>query len=281
MSATSFGVGRLTIWEDWAAGVRLGHARSVGQWSGDGELRTNPAGYSAGVSTIEPWGILRLHERVQIQAWAPILLEDRESGAGSESQVAGGLGDVGAAVRVEVVSIGQYAGLPSLAFTVGGIAPTGQRVEETGPPLFAGTTGRGAWGAALALESEYAVVPWFVRLEVGTSWSFPFTRADTGRTQQYGPGVQLALSTGRELVPGALVVAAAVSAEWEAPLRLDGETVPGSEARSLTVAASVSWTLDPHWTVVATLTDAVFPFDAGANRDARAGFVLGIRHGHF
>jgi hypothetical protein len=279
MSATSFGVGRLMIWEDWAMGVRLGHARSLGQWTGEGDLRTNPAGYGAGITTVEPWAILRLHERVQLQAWAPILLEDRESEAAS--QVAGGLGDVGAAVRLEVISIGQYAGLPSLAVTLGGVAPTGQRVEETAPPLFAGTTGRGAWGAALALESEYAVLPWFVQLDAGAAWSFPFTRDDTGATQQYGPGLQIALSGGRELVPGVLVAAVAVSAEWEAPVEIDGEPVPGSDARSLALAGSLSWTLSPHWTLVTTFTTSTWPFDAGANRDARAGLIVGIRHGHF
>lgn len=279
LSATSFGVGRLTIWEDWAVGLRLGHARSLGQWSSDGSLRLDPPGYDAGLTTIEPYAIVRLQERVQLQAWAPFLVEDRESGP--LSQVAGGLGDLGAAVRVELVSIGQYQGLPSLAVTGGVVAPTGQRVEEVAPPLFAGTTGRGAWAVSLALESEYATLPWFVRLDLGTTLSFPFRRADTGATQQYGPSVQVALSGGRELVPEIVVAALALSAEWEWPITIDGRTVPDSEARSLTAALSLSWTFDPHWTLVGVLANTAWPVDAGMNRDARTGFTLGIRHGHF
>jgi hypothetical protein len=279
MSATSFGVGRLTIWEDWAAGLRVGYARSLGQWTTGGTLDHNPAGFGAGVTTLEPWAIVRLHPRLQLQAWVPVLVEDREQDA--TSQMAGGLGDVGAAARWEVVPIGQYAGLPSLAVTVGGVAPTGKRVEQVEPPLFAGTTGRGAWAASLAVESEYARLPWFVRLDAGTSLSFPFEREDTGRTQRYGPSFQLALSGGRELVPEALVAAVAVAAEWEGAITLDGDAVPDSAARSLSVALSLSWTFDPHWTVVGTLTNTTWPFDAGANRDARTGFMLGFRHGHF
>jgi len=279
MSATSFGVGRLTLWEDWAVGVRIGHARSLGQWTSAGALDPNPPGYSAGLTTVEPWAIVRLHPRVQAQAWAPVLVEDRELDA--RYQLAGGLGDVGAAVRVELVAIGQYVGLPSLAVTVAGLAPTGIRTEEVEPPLFAGTTGRGAWATSLAAESEYAWLPWFVRLDAGATWSFPFERADTGETQRYGPSVQLSLSAGRELSPDALVVAVAATVEREARITIGGEPVRDSEARSLSLAASLSWTLDPHWTLVGTLSNTVWPFDAGQNRDARTGVTFGIRHGHF
>lgn len=279
MSATSFGVGRLTIWEGWAVGLRVGHARSLGQWTGDGTLDANPAGYGAGVTTVEPWAILRLHELVQLQAWAPFLVEDREQD--STWQAAGGVGDVGAALRVEVVRIGEYVGLPSLAVTVGGLAPTGTRVEEARPPLFAGTTGRGAWAASLGVESEYASMPWFVRLDAGTTLSFPFERADTGETQRYAPAVQVGLSGGRELVPEALVAAVAIVAEWEGRVTIAGERVAGSDARSVSASASLSWTFDPHWTLVSTLTSTAWPLDLGKNRDARTGLTLGIRHGHF
>ncbi len=279
MSATAFGVGRLTIWEDAALGLRAGHARSLGQWSTAGDLRLNAAGYRAGVTTVEPWAILRLHHRVQFQAWAPILVEDRTSNG--LHQVAGGLGDAGAAVRTELVPLGQYQGLPSLAVTVGALAPTGRRVEETRPPLFAGTTGRGAWGATLAIETEYARLPWYVRADLGLATSFPFRRPDTGQLQRYGPTAQLALSAGRELLAGALVASAAVTAEWEGALRLGGLAVPSSRARSLGLAGSLSWSADAHWTLVGTLTNNVWPFALGANRDARTGLTLGVRHGFF
>jgi hypothetical protein len=279
MSATSFGVGRLTIWEDAAVGLRLGHARSLGQWSPAGDLELNAAGYRAGMTTAEPWAILRLQERVQLQAWAPLLLEDREAGA--TRQLAGGLGDVGAAVRTELVTLGRYQGLPSLAVTVGGIAPTGRRVEATRPPLFAGTTGRGAWAATVAVEAEYASLPWYGRVDLGATLPVAFRRADLGVWQRYGPAVQVALSAGRELVASTLVVSAAVTAEWEGAMRLGGATVPSSRARSLGLASSVSWSVDPHWTLVGTLTNTAWPFDAGMNRDARTGFTLGVRHGFF
>jgi hypothetical protein len=209
----------------------------------------------------------------------PVVVNDRQSGG--RSQVAGGLGDVGAAARVELVKIGEYQGLPSFAFTVGALAPTGRRVEETRPPLFAGTTGRGAWGGSLALEAEVAFLPWFVRLDGGVTGYLPFRRSDLGVDQRYGPISQVSFSSGRELVPDVLVVALSLGAEWESPIVIGGETAPGSSARQVTVSGSVAWRVDPRWTVTGGVTNNVWPDGAGQNRDARLGFTLGVRRGHF
>jgi len=278
-SATAFGVGRLLVWEDFALGVQLGHVRSLGAWDSRGALRLYGADFADGLTRVEPWGIVRLHERVQVQGRVPVLLNDRRVGA--ESQLAAGLGDLGAAVRVEALSIGQFAELPSLAFTLGGLFPTGRRAEQALPPLGAGTTGRGAWAVSLAAESEWTKLPWFVRLDAGVTVSMPFRRADTGLEQLYGPLVQGVLSGGRELLPDKLVGALALQAEWEAPLRTAGVVVPGSQAWALGLAASLSWRVEPHWTLVTSLTSSVWPSGVGMNRDARVGLAVGVRYGYF
>jgi hypothetical protein len=279
VSATSFGVGRLLAWEDAAVGLQLGHERSLGQWDSGGALRWNASDYSDGLTTALAWGIVRAHDRVQVQGWVPLVLNDRRSAG--QSQLAGGLGDAGAGARVEVLRIGEYQGLPSFAFTVGVLAPTGKRVEQTSPPLFAGATGRGAWAGSLAVEAEYAFLPWFARIEGGATGYLPFRRTDTGEEQRYGPVVQAALSTGRELVPDAVVAAIALTGEWEAPIAIAGAPVPDSRARSYALAGSLAWRFDPRWTVTAALHNTVWPDGAGRNRDARLGFTLGVRRGHF
>lgn len=279
VSATSFGVGRLLVWEDWAAGLQLSHGRSLGQWDSRGSLRWNDPGFSDGLSQAQGWAIVRLGERLQLQGWLPFVVNDRRSA--SQSQVAAAPGDAGAALRYEPVKIGEYQGLPSLAITAGAVAPTGQRVEETSPPLFAGTTGRGAWGGTVAVEAEYAFLPWFARLDAGASAFLPFRRPDTGTLQRYGPLFVTSLSAGRELLPDVLVLAVAVTGEWQGPVVLDGSATPGSRAFSYTLAGSLSWRADPHWTLVGGVNNTVWPDGAGMNRDARVGFNLGVRHGHF
>jgi hypothetical protein len=279
VSATSFGVGRLLVWEESAFGLQLGHARSLGHYDSGGALRWNAADFSDGLTQAQAWGIVRLSRRVQVQGWLPVVVNDRR--AGGESQIAGGLGDAGAAVRLEVLTIGELEHLPSLAVTAGALAPTGTRVEETSPPLFAGATGRGAWGGSLALEAEYAFLPWFVRLDAGVAAFLAFRRPDTGARQRYGPVLQAGLSTGRELVPDVLVLAVAATGEWESSIELDGARVPGSRASSYTLASSLAWRFDPHWTLVGSVTNTAWPDGAATNRDARLGFTLGVRHGRF
>jgi len=185
------------------------------------------------------------------------------------------------ALRVEIISIGQFSGIPALALTAGMLAPSGRRVEQTGLPLFAGATGRGAWAGSLALEAEYAFLPWFVRLQAGVTLSAPFRRQDTAQSQQYGPAVQATLSTGRELVPDVLVLALAFGGEWENSIRLDGATVPRSKAYSLPLALSLAWRVRPHWTLTGSLVSTLWPNGGGMNRDGRIGLTLGARYGHF
>jgi hypothetical protein len=278
MSATSFGVGRLLVWEDAAVGLQLGEARTMGYWDQQGHLHPD-ADFAEGLALVQPWAIVRLAERVQVQGWVPVMVNDRE--VGPQSQVAVGLGDVGAAVRYQMLDIGAYAGLPSLSFTLGGVAPTGTRPEQTRPPLFAGATGRGAWGTSLAIESEYARLPWFVRLDAGFTWSLPFRRTDIGVIEQYGPGFQAALSTGNEVVLEKVVAAVALLGEWEAPIKLAGVVAPDSRAYSVSLAGSVSFRVASHWTLTGILTNTWWPSGLGANRDARLGFTAGIRYGFF
>ena len=279
VSASSFGVGRLLIWEDFAAGLRVGHSRVLGQYAPDGSYRGNAAGYAEGITALDPWAIVRLHRRLQWQAWMPFVVNDRASDG--RSQVAGGLGDAGTALRVEILSIGELLWVPAVALTVGVVAPTGRRVEQTRPPLFAGTTGRGAWGGFLALEAEYALLPWFVRVEGAATGFLPFTRSDTGQRERYGVQVQAAFSGGVEVMPDVLVAALALGTEWEDAFRLDGETVPGSSARALSLSASLSWRMEPHWTLVGNVVNTVWTDGVGANRDGRVGVVVGVRYGYF
>ncbi len=279
VSATSFGVGRLLIWEDFAVGLQLGHGRVLGYWDPGGTLHWNASDYSEGVSHAQLWAIVRLRERLEMQGWLPVLVNDRWSG--ETSQIAGGMGDAGAAVRWQVLAIGEIHRLPSLALTVGGFAPTGRRVEQTSPPLFAGATGRGSWGGSLALESEYAPSPWFVQLAAGATAFLSFEREDTGQREQYGPLVRVSLSAGREMVPGRVVVAVAALGEWESRLRFAGETIPDSQSHLYSFAVSLAWRFDPHWTSVGVLSSSVWPHGFGANQDARVDFTVGVRYGYF
>lgn len=272
-------MGRLLLWEDWAVGLQTGHARVLGEWNSDGILRKNAPGYREGVSSLQPWGIVRLHERAELQGWLPFVINDRWSSG--THQVAGGIGDAGLAARYQLVNIGEFESMPSLALTLGVLAPTGRRVEETAPPLFAGATGRGAWGGFVAAETEYARIPWFVSLKAAGSLFATFTRPDTGQSQRYGALLTSSISGGREIGSERLVAAVAVTGEWQDAIVIEGSEVPASQAHLYALAASLSWRADPHLTLIGGLSNSVWFDGLGANRDARLGGTLGIRYGYF
>lgn len=280
ISATVSGVGRLLIWEQFAAGVQVGYAQGFGQWDTTGRWRAFDASYAEGEARADLWGLLRLSERAQVSARLPGLITLRRSG--DTSGAGGGLGDSQLGLRYELVSIGQFLEIPAIALTASVIAPTGVRPESASPfPLGTGATGRGAWVAALALAVEQTFLPWYVRLDVAGTAALPFRREDLGADQTYGPGVQAALSVGRSMAADTITVGASLQFDWEGALRIGQSTLEGSGGYSLGLSGAVSWRFDPHWTVQAAVANGLYPSGFGANRMGRLSATAGVRYGFF
>lgn len=279
LSAGVFGVGRLVIWEEAAFGTSFSTARVRGMWGADGEWQAYGDGYAETEGAADIYAIARLGERFQGYARLPWIYTQRTYG--DVSELGHGLGDVQAGLRFEPIGIGEYAELPAVALTASVLAPTGTRPEDAATSFGTGTSGRGAWVLSLGLSIERAVIPWFVRLDVGGTLALPFHREDLDVDQTYGPGLQVALFGGREIIPDKWVVALGAIQEWEGPYELDGRTMPNSSARSPTVSLSTSWQLTPHWMVQASTLANVWANDLGKNRLGRLGGSIGVRYGYF
>jgi hypothetical protein len=275
LSASVVGAGRLVAWEEAAGGLNTSWARGVARFDASGTWRARPVGSSEDELRAEAWASVRLWQPLQLSLRAPFVVGVRS--AGSESSIGGGLGDVAAALRWEAVGLGAYEWVPGIALTGQVIAPSGTRPELASDALGASASGRGAVTFGLGAAFEYAMLPWFVRLDVGGTMSAPFKRADTGATQTLGPQVQAALSVGREFLADALILAGALRFEHERPYAVDGASVPGSQGTLLGAAFSAALKLSPNWQVLASVSgDAV-----GLNREQRFGASLGGRYGHF
>lgn len=279
LSAGVFGIGRLVIWEEFAVGTSLGVSQAMGMWDERAGWRAFGETYDETFGVADVYGLLRLGERFQAFARMPWVFTARA--AGSTSELGHGFGDLQGGLRFEAISIGEYLELPALALTASVMAPTGRRPESVSTSLGSGTSGRGVWLFSLSLSLEYAVLPWFVRVDFGGSVSLPFTREDLGLVQTYGPALQLGLFVGRELVPDTLVLALGLVEEWELPYWLDGEVVPDSAARSPTVSLSTSWQLSPHWMLQGSLLWSPPLEEFGKNRFGRLGGTIGVRYGYF
>ncbi|MCP4499291.1 MAG: transporter [Deltaproteobacteria bacterium] len=285
ISATGNGVGRLRNWEDWAGGLTQGAAYGVGRWDTKGRFHLfdapfdDDAGFTEQEWRSQAWALYRLSERTQFFTLVPALVT-RRSARGVQA-VGGGVGDVQAGVRYEVIEIGEYLELPALAFTASFQAPTGRILAHSFEPLGVDATGRGAWVLAFGASIEKTFAPFFVQLNLGVGQPAPLVRENTHQVQWFGTNFNAALVSGWEVFPELLVLYASANASWEAPLTMDLEWVPNSDRTTLGLGAGLSWIFHAHWTLVASVDTGLYADFLGKNTFGATRFSTGIRYGHF
>ena len=277
MSATAFGIGRLLIWEDFALGLRTSFSHGLGHFTSDGTYHRY-SNYQDESFTTEAWGMVAISRRASVFARAPAVVVHRS--AGSLSDTGGGLGDIGLGLRHEFVQIGEYMELPAIALTLSLTTPSGRAPDATHGDLGADVTGRGAFAVAAGLSFESTVLPWYVRLDLGTVIPLPFVRDDTGKTQWLGPELDMNWLLGLEVSDG-FVWSLGWRFAWHAPVHIDGHPVRASARIDTGLALAAALRLDEHWTLQLAC-DTHLPIDhLGRNGLARLTSTLGVRYGHF
>ncbi|TNF24863.1 MAG: hypothetical protein EP329_24050 [Deltaproteobacteria bacterium] len=277
MSATAFGTGRLLIWEDAAVGLRTSLARGLGQWDGDGQWRPYD-GYDELEWRSELWGMAALSRRASLFARAPFVATRRHAGALDGFD--GGLADVSAGLRYEILSIGEVLELPAIAVTVSVTAPTGRPTWDAATPLGVDVTGRGAWALGAGLSLEHTAMPWFVRVDVGATVPLPAERPDLGVDQRFGPELVTDVAGGVELTEG-LVTSLVARLTWASEIVLDGASVDGSGRLDVGLGAALSWRFAYHWTLQLAVDTGLFVDGLGDNQPGRLTGTLGLRYGVF
>lgn len=278
MTTGIFGVGRLGLWEQSAAGLRTTGADTLGAWSADGRWRPNPQGWVDSELRLDVYGLLRLTERGQIHAMVPIF--ENRRGLDDEVVLAGGLGDLELGVRYEVLTIGEHEGLPALGLTASLLLPSGVRPEEAEQEFDADATGRGALGASGAVSIEESFGKAFVRADLGGTLYAPFVRVDLRQTQRYGPTLAAAASGGGAVLDG-LLLGVMAGVVHDLPIVLGDEEEPDSAATSASAGVLASWAIDPHWTLLANASSGLFVDALGQNRPGRISASIGVRYAYF
>lgn len=278
MTTGLFGVGRLGLWEESAAGVRATGANTLGSWDAAGTWRDNPEGWLDGELRVDAYGLLRITDRAQVHVLFPYFENLR--GVDDDLALAGGLGDVELGARWDLLSVGELEPWPAVGVTVSALLPSGVRPEDAEAPYGADATGRGAMGAAAALSVEESFGKAYARVDLGGTVYAPFRRADLGRSQLYGPTLAAAASAGGAVLDGLLLGVMAGLAH-DRPLTLGDEEQADSVATAASAGLLASWSLDPHWTVLANVTSGIFLDALGQNRPGRVSASLGVRYAHF
>jgi hypothetical protein len=281
ISSSAFGVGRLALWESAAVLVGVSASPGLGQWSEAQVWVPNAAGASDLELRATLAAIVALHERVQLSARLPWVLNRRT--ADGLVDVGQSPGDALVSVRAEALAIGQYAELPGVAFNLGLLLPSGRAMGATHPgtnPLAADVTGRGAWVLLASTSLERAVAPWYVQLNLGLTVPLPMAGPAAGVSQRFGPTFEAALAGGWELTEG-LVASLVARLTYETELVVGGQPTPNSGAFDLGVGPTLAWRFDPHWTLQAAVDTGLFASHLGDNKPGRVSCSAGVRYGFF
>jgi len=278
MSATAFGTGRLLIWEDLAVGLRTSVAGGLGQWDGDGDWHPY-VGYDELEWRSEIWGMGALSRRASVFARLPFVATRRA--AGDLDGFGGGLADVSAGLRYELLTIGEYVELPAIALTLSVTAPTGRATWGAATPLGVDVTGRGAWALGAGVSVEHTELPWFVRFDLGVTVPLPAARPDLGGVdQRFGPELATDVAGGVELTDG-VVTSLVARLTWAGEIVLDGRSVADSGRLDVGLGAALSWRFDPHWTLQLAVDTGLFADGLGDNQAGRVTGTVGLRYGVF
>jgi len=279
-SASMGGVGRLKMWEKFAIGANLTYSDSQGSWDELGEYFALSEGYDEQLSSLKPWVIGRVNERLEVSLLTPLVTTSRQIG---DEQARGvGLGHVELNSRYELLAIGAYQGLPGIALHLGVTLPTGTRPDQSyESPLMTATTAKGSWASSLSMDVEYVKLPWIFKWDSGVRLFAPYVQGGMETSFALGALYQTSLLLGYEPVEDRLLVALSVAYSHQGNNSLDGEPLDGSEVVTVTPSLALSWKLSAHWGLVSSLGQHPLASGYGKNTNGGAQASMGLRYGHF
>jgi len=275
LSTSSFGAGRLAVWEEAAAGASVSLSTAPGRYDADGAFRAHE-GYVEREARLTAFALLRLTRSLEAGARFPWVAGHRAA-AGVEED-GHGPGDLALSLRWQAIDLGAWEELPGVALTLGANLPTGRSTAESDAALGADVTGRGYGVLSAGVSVERADGPWYVRLDAAAL--LPLAHEVQGRRWRARPGAELQLGGGVDLGAG-VVVSLAPRLRWESDAIREGERVPGSSTLEIGLGPAASWAITPHWTLQAAF-DTGLPMDGlGRNRPLFTAATVGIRRGIF
>lgn len=241
-SATAFGTGRLLMWESWAAGLRSSMTHELGFFDDNGRYEGNEANVVDRYLRTDFYALVGLSESASVFAVVPF--------------VGTRVSDVQLGYRHQVIAIGEYEGLPSLALTASALFPSGTpRSAQTEKQEI---SGRGLYAGMLGASLEKTWMPFFAQLNLGASL-----------LSSLDMGWQIAGALGME-VTDTLVMSGLAQWSYEAPRRYRTQ-----------LGLSGSWRFNPHMTAQLSASTDVMAKGFGANWPGGVTYGFGLRYGYF
>jgi hypothetical protein len=265
---------RLRTFESQAVGVQM-RARSVmGSFAGSGSYAASATGNRDLGFEEDLFAALRLGSHFQVGLLAPFLQTARQEGG--LSGFGGGLGDVAANARYDIVNAGERGLWPGVAIIAGLSFPTGQPPDEmnSGDPLSTSGTGTGSFEGNAGAAIEEIIGTSFVSL---AGWaSKRSARSAMGVEQTFAPRLS-ALLTGGHTFGHDITVGVFVSALRQGDTR-DAMTGPiaNSGVSLVTAGAALALPFWQWWRLQTTLFSDLPIAGWGRNQTAAVGGTVAV-----
>jgi hypothetical protein len=262
---------RLQRNESWGVGAHARGRGVFGAFGADGAF----AGTSHGDVETEQdlFGAVQLASRLQLALVVPFVQTRRQ--APGLSEWGGGVGDVRASARIEILRDGAHGPVPGVALVAGVALPTGTPPEAAGDVLAAGATGTGTTAGTLGVELERRFERVFATLAGGIVARAPRTVGDV--RQSFGLEVT-ALASGGTVVADDVAVGGFVAASRQGASRdgVTGRQIPDSALALVTFGAATAFPITEGWRGQGIVSVDCPVSGLGRNRNAGAGLGLSL-----
>lgn len=270
---------RLAMGQMWGMGVTMDTRIYSGVYSGTNYRALDDWGHEFRQSI---FAARRLGESWQVAGSVPFVQSRRQNG--DYREWGGGVGDISALGRYEIVAPGMSATWPGIAVSAQATIPTGRSptasMQRGQKPLQADVTGGESARLDLGLDVAWSSTPYFAAADVGIYQALPFTDGRGDRIVP-GPGGRISVSAGRSL--GApwvwdetVYASVGIGFDHRTRLRSDGASIGGS-SESMTQVSLAAGAYLTETIYLSLSTSWHIPVDYfGRNRLAgpRAGLVL-------
>jgi hypothetical protein len=263
--------GRLELHERALVGSQLRVSRSLGSYTTAGRYRANAEGAAEldfQQDLITSW---RWLSRGQATLVVPLMLSWRRS-ATTGAEAGGGVGDLNASGRYDIVRNREVSYLPGIGVLVGVTLPTGRPPDDAKKPLGSDATGVGAvqLSAGLALERSFGKLLLSLTGLAAKRLSRELgdLRSELGAQLSAIGGASYALSD-------ALAAAFIVTYTYEGDARVDGRRAPDTARRQLRCALGGSAGVGDDWRLHGNIFLDPPLSGAGRNQPAAIGVTFG------
>ena len=259
---SGYGVGRyLASSERAAVMIAMQGRETIGRWDREGAYRASPAGVHEREARGELDWQIRLGPRLQLGVSTPLVVTSKE--AGDVASTGGGVGDVRAYGRLDLVREGALYLLPSVSVALSLSLPTGVSSRTSTDTLGADVTGVGAGEVrpTLLFEETFGEhVQASASASMGLRTAY---RQRDGREVQLAPRWALSAAAGPRFANG-LALTAGILHEREGEATVSGEASRGSGHYRTAALGAASYDLTSRWTAFLAIVVSVPAANFGA-----------------